>query len=118
MAYDIPPPLQHKEKILFGLTFQQLGYAAPAFLLLVIIVLKLHLNYYISGTIGILLALVAVFFMFFDGQARIKNWITYHKNPDLEVLSNELKSIIDIVKVEKNAVKKSKEDSRSWKLFP
>jgi len=29
MSYDIPPPLQHKEKIIFGLTFSQLAYALP-----------------------------------------------------------------------------------------
>ena len=27
MSYEIPPPLQHKEKIIFSLTFEQLIYS-------------------------------------------------------------------------------------------
>jgi len=40
MAYDIPPPLQHKEKIIFGLTFPQLAYAFPAFFIVFLLILK------------------------------------------------------------------------------
>ncbi len=104
MAYDIPPPLQHKEKILFGLTFQQLGYAAPAFLLLVIIVLKIKMSIYVSGTIGVLIALVAVFFMFFDGKERLLHLITFLRNKEVQVNSDKLKDIINIEKVENSIV--------------
>lgn len=104
MAYDIPPPLQHKEKILFGLTFQQLGYAAPAFLLLVIIILKIKMSIYVSGTIGILISLIAVFFMFFDGKERLLHFITFLRNKEVHVNSEKLKDIINIQRVEKSIV--------------
>jgi hypothetical protein len=44
MSYDIPPPLQHKEKIMFGLTFEQLGYATPAFLIMFLLIFKTNWN--------------------------------------------------------------------------
>ncbi|MFC1722922.1 VirB4-like conjugal transfer ATPase, CD1110 family [Nanoarchaeota archaeon] len=98
MAYDIPPQLQHKEKIMFDLTFQQLGYAAPA-LLLSFIVLKLGMNNYVAGTIITLIVASASFLMFFDGKYRIKGWIDHFLNRHAEVDSEEMRKIINITKI-------------------
>ncbi len=94
--YDIPPPLQHKEKIIFGLTFSQLAVAAPAALIIFFIILKTPLPVQISGIISLLIAAIASFFMFFDGINKIKNFYNYKKNPKLKTLSKKLKEIIDI----------------------
>ena len=81
MSYDIPPPLQHKEKIVFGLTFQQLAYAAPTFLIVSFIIFKTKLSIAVSGSISVIIILTATFFMFFDGKNKVKNWYNYIRNP-------------------------------------
>ena len=94
MSYDIPPPLQHKEKIMFGLTFVQLAYAFPAFLLIFLLMFKSGLSLSITGTISILISAVAVFFMFFNGKNRILNFIKYLKNKDVSVNSISLRKLL------------------------
>ncbi|HLC52336.1 MAG TPA: hypothetical protein VJI98_03790 [Candidatus Nanoarchaeia archaeon] len=71
MSYNIPPPLQHKEKIIFGLTFSQLAYALPASLTIFALILKTPLPISISGSISVFIASTASFFMFFDGKIRL-----------------------------------------------
>src|SRR3989344_2633062 len=96
MSYDIPPPLQHKEKIIFGLTFSQLGYALPAFFIIFTLILKTSLPLSISGSISLLIACSTSFFMFFDGRNKIKHWYNYLKNPKVKVMDKILKQIVDI----------------------
>jgi len=107
MAYDIPPPLQHKEKIMFGLTFSQLGVAAPAFLLIFFIVFRLPLPLSVSASLSLIIVGIAAFLMFFDGWNQMKhlwNSIQHHK---IKVLDNQMKSIVDIKKIESDHVQKS-----------
>ncbi|MBN1157631.1 ATP-binding protein [Candidatus Woesearchaeota archaeon] len=118
MSYDIPPPLQHKEKIIFGLTFSQLAYALPAFLLIFLVIFKTPLSIEVSGTISVLVAFAAAFFMFFDGLARVRNWISYLRNPQVEVLSKLLKQIVDIKKIEKDTVHQSKSKLAVLEVIP
>ena len=118
MAYDIPPPLQHKEKILFGLTFIQLAYAFPAFLIIFFIIFKTSLAIEISGTMSLLVVGLAGFFMFFDGLQRIKNWYNYLKNPQVKVLSKVLKQIVDIKKIDKGIIHQAKSKLAIIEVIP
>lgn len=118
MSYDIPPPLQHKEKIIFGLTFSQLAYAFPAFLVMFFVVFKTGLSIEVSGTISLLIGCIATFFMFFDGKNRIKHWYNYLRNPRVEVLSDILKRIIDIRKIEKDTIEQSKSKLAVLEVIP
>jgi hypothetical protein len=108
MAYDIPPPLQHKEKIMFDLTFSQLGYAGAACLIVFFLMFKTELPKMVLSIISTLIACIAGFFMFFDGRQRIKNWYNYVRNPKIEVLSKQLKEIVDINSIKDNVVQQSK----------
>ncbi|MFH1972656.1 MAG: DUF87 domain-containing protein [archaeon] len=108
MGYDIPPPLEHKEKIMFGLTFSQLAYAFPAFLIIFFLVFRMNLPITVSGTISLIVAFTAAFFMFFDGLNKIRNWYNYFKNPQVKVLSKLLKQIVDIKKIKDDVVHQSK----------
>lgn len=117
MGYDIPPPLQHKEKIIFGMTFSQLAYAFPAFLL-IFLILKSGIKIEFSGALSIFVALISAFFMFFDGKNRIKNVYNYLKNQKVEVLSKELKQIIDIKKIENNEIIQSKSKLAIIEVIP
>ena len=108
MSYDIPPPLEHKEKIMFGLTFNQLAYAFPAFLMIFFLIFRMNLPITVSGTISLIVAFSASFFMFFDGLNKIRHWYNYFKNPQVKVLSKLLKQIVDIKKIKDNIVHQSK----------
>ncbi|MBI3032047.1 DUF87 domain-containing protein [Candidatus Woesearchaeota archaeon] len=118
MAYDIPPPLQHKEKIIFGLTFPQLAYAFPAFFLVFLLVLKTSLPISVSGSLSIFILFMAAFFMFFDGLNKIKHWYNYLRNPKIEVLSNLLKQIVDIKKIEQATVYQAKNKLAILEITP
>lgn len=118
MSYDIPPPLQHKERIIFGLTFIQLAYAFPTLLLIVLIILKTPLPIEVSGIISMLLIALAVFFMFFDGLNKVKNWYNYLRNPEVEVLSEKLKEIVDIQKIEKTTVHQANNKLAILEIIP
>ncbi len=103
---------------MFGLTFVQLAYAFPAFLLIFLIIFKTNLPIEISGTIGTVIACTAAFFMFYDGKDKIQNWINYLRNPEVEVLSKELKQIVDIKKIEDKAVHQSKSKLAILEVIP
>jgi len=104
MTYDIPPQLHHKEKIMFGLTFAQLAYAFPAFLIIFLLVFKTSLPKEASIMISSLVIAIASFFMFFDGLDRARNLIKHMRNQEVHVNSEALKKIIDTKKVEKSTV--------------
>lgn len=118
MSYDIPPPLQHKEKIIFGLTFSQLAYAFPTLLLIFFIIFKTNLTIYVSGCISLVIAFLAAFFMFFDGLEKVKNWYNYLRNPKINVMSKELMKIVDIKNIEDNIIKQSKSELAILEVIP
>lgn len=118
MTYDIPPPLQHKEKIMFGLTFSQLAYALPAFLLVIGIVLKSGMSIEMSGGISLCIILFAAFFMFFDGKDKIQNMLRYLKNQEVQVNSQALKDIIDIQRIKDNKIETKKRSLAILEVTP
>src|SRR3989344_6363736 len=95
MSYEIPPPLQHKEKIIFSLTFEQLIYSGIA-LGLDAIIFKLVSNNNLKFTLIIFVTIVAVLFMFFNAKVWIKNFYHFFKFRKTDDLSNSMKSFIGI----------------------
>ena len=118
MSYDIPPPLQHKEKIIFGLTFSQLAYALPASLTIFALILKTPLPISVSGSISVFIASTTSFFMFFDGKNKIKHWYNYLRNPKVKVMDKILKQIVDIKKIDNNLVHQSKQKIAILEVIP
>ncbi len=107
MSYEIPPPLQHKEKIIFGMTFSQLAYALPAFLLIFLILYKTNLPIQVTGTISILIALTTIAFIFFSAKEKLQNFINHLMTREAEVNSDKLKQIVDIKQVVNDEVLQS-----------
>src|SRR3989344_5043656 len=107
MSYDIPPELKHKEKIMFGLTFSQLAYAFPTFLIIFLTIIKSGLAIEISASISFFIISVTVFFMFFEGKEKFFNLFKHLRNQQLEVNSESLKKIIDIKEIKGNIIKTS-----------
>mgnify|MGYP005647973855 CR=1 FL=1 len=85
MTYDIPPQLKHKEAILWGLNWNQIGYAAPALLLSLLIILKARLPIEASLGLSSILITTAVFFMFFDGRKKITDVLIHLKYQHVKV---------------------------------
>lgn len=118
MSYDIPPQLEHKEKIMFGLTFEQLGYAAPAFLLVFGIIFKSGLPIEISGSIASLILAVAAFFMFFNGKQRTHHLLRYLKNQKVSASMDILRKILDLKKIEENTIETQKSKLTILEVIP
>ena len=104
MAYEIPQQLQHKERIMFGLTFSQISWAA-FFSFTLLIIFKLNLPLIIRFTLAIIPAMLGILFVFFD----FYKWIIYLKSfikfRSASLNSLNMKNLIEIKKVENNIIK-------------
>ncbi len=81
--YEIPQQLTYKEKIVFGLTFEQLGYALIFALIIFTILFRLQANLTIRITLATIPILLASGFMFFDLLTQIKYWYTWAKTRNI-----------------------------------
>jgi len=79
MAYEIPQQLEYHERIMFGLTFSQLGYLFLFGGIGLIIFFKTSLPLAAKIIIDSLLGSLAVLFMFFKLGTNIKNYIDWLK---------------------------------------
>ncbi|MEK6899787.1 MAG: PrgI family protein, partial [Nanoarchaeota archaeon] len=104
MAYDIPPPLEHKEKIVFGLSFSQLAYALPSLLLIFLIFFKFNLSIPLASAFSFFLVAIASFFIFFDGKHKLTYFFNHIRHQKISINSDALKKIIDIQKIEQNCI--------------
>jgi len=104
VAYEIPQQLQHKEKIIFGLTFSQIMWAV-LFGFILLIILKLPLNGAVKFTIALFPSTLAVLFIFFDASSWIKNILNYVKFREARLNSPLMKNLVEIKKVENNIIK-------------
>ena len=105
MSYEIPPPLQHKEKIIFNLTFEQLLYAGTA-LLIDGVIFKVINNSSIKFTLIGITTTSAVLFMFFKGKEWIKNLYHFYKFRKADIYSNLMKEFIGIKEVNNYIINK------------
>ncbi|MFH1173661.1 MAG: PrgI family protein, partial [archaeon] len=76
--YEIPQSLEYKEKILFGLTFQQILAALP-FCLVLLIVFKLPVSMTTKAMLCTPLVVVAALFIFFDLGKHLKNMLYFFR---------------------------------------
>jgi hypothetical protein len=103
MSYEIPPPLQHKEKIIFNLTFEQLLYAGVT-LLIDALILKLISNQAIKFTLIGIITSIAVLFMFFKAKEWIKNIYHFLKFQKADIYSKKMKDFIEIKEIHDNKI--------------
>src|SRR3989338_757063 len=77
MTYEIPQSLQYKERIIFGLTLEQmlwlLGFGLPAF----IIYAKSSLLFLPKVVVSIILVLLALPFMYLNALQHIGNYLNW-----------------------------------------
>ncbi len=118
MSYDIPPPLQHKEKIIYGMTWIQLFYAAPALLLIFIIFFKLPLPRPLAISITVLIIILTAFLMFFDGFKRTKDLIQHLTTQEAKVNSDALRKIIDVSHIKDGTIHTEKQKLAVLEITP
>ncbi|MDP2749570.1 MAG: ATP-binding protein [Nanoarchaeota archaeon] len=77
MPYLIPQELKYKEKIVFGLTGEQLGYSL--LLLPIFFIFKTHISLEIKITLSVIIATIAILFMFFNCTTFLKTEYNFFK---------------------------------------
>ena len=116
MAYEIPQQLQHKEKIIFGMTFSQIAWSS-LFLFILLIVFKLNIPTIAKFTIATIPAMVGILFVFFDFGKWISYFVSFIRFRSATLNSLNMKKLVEIKKVE-NSIIKSHNDIAILQITP
>ena len=114
LAYEIPQQLQHKEKIVFGLTFTQLGWVS-IFGTIALFILTRKGNLFNNIVLASIPAILGVLFTFFDITKYIRNIYYFLKFRKADI--NQMNSIIGIKRIE-NDIIYSYKDVAILQVFP
>jgi conjugal transfer ATP-binding protein TraC len=107
MSYEIPQQLQHKEKIIFGLTFSQLAWAS-LFAGILIIIVKLQINSTAKFILALIPSVIGILFIFFDMATWIKRILSFSKLRTITVTSKSMQTLIPIKKIQKDILQTDK----------
>ena len=98
MSYEIPQQLRYEEKIIFGLTARQLGYASISFIPALMLFVKSNLGIVIRIILSTSLICVGSLFMFFDFSGYIGNFLAWFRFRNVSISD---KKMIDFLGLEK-----------------
>jgi len=101
--YEIPQQLKYKEKIVFGLTFQQLAYALLFFPIIFSLLFKINASIEIRVILASFPVFLASGFMFFDLSTHLKNWYTWFKTREIND-PEKIKSILGMSKIQEGFI--------------
>ena len=104
VVYEIPQQLQHKEKIIFGLTFSQLGWTA-LFMFILLFIFKLNISLVARFMLASVPAMIGVLFVFFDFATFLSNLFSFMKFRSAKLNDSSMKSLIEINKVEDDVIR-------------
>ncbi|MGV8162420.1 MAG: VirB4 family type IV secretion system protein [Candidatus Nanoarchaeia archaeon] len=108
MAYEIPQKLQHKERIIFGLTFKQLAWALLFGSITLIILMGNH-RWLFKITFGLIFGVLGVCFVFLD----IGRWSSYvfrfFKFRSATIDSHKMQEVLEIKRIENGVIKSHKD---------
>ena len=104
MSYEIPQELEYKEKIIFGLTFQQLIYLVIFVPIALIIFLKTNLNQALKIIICSFIIILAGGFMFFNLKQKISDFWSWYKFREFRVSSPKMRNLIPVHQIEDNTL--------------
>ncbi|MFH1364404.1 MAG: DUF87 domain-containing protein, partial [Candidatus Aenigmatarchaeota archaeon] len=108
MAYEIPQQLQHKERIIFGLTFTQIAWAL-LFLFIDFLIIKAPINGMAKFVLAIFPTSIGALFVFFDMSKWVGYFFSYLKFLSATHNSQNMKKLIGINKVETNSIYSKKQ---------
>lgn len=98
MTYEIPQQLQHKERILFGLTFVQLAWAV-LFGGIILVIFRLNINILSKIGVAIIPIFLGVMFIFFDMSKWVSYFVSFMKFRSATLDSPNMKKIIEIKRI-------------------
>jgi hypothetical protein len=104
MAYEIPQQLQHKEKIIFGLTFSQLAWASLFGTIILLIITSKTYNMTTKFILAMFPSVLGILFIFFDITKWIKNIYNFLRFRSTSLMTPKMKKLIGISKIEKGVI--------------
>lgn len=115
MAYEIPQQLQHKEKIMFGLTFVQIGWAV-LFGTATLLILISEGDFTSKFTYALFPAILGILFIFFDVSKWVRYIFYFFKFRVATIDSAKMQSFIEIKKIENNIIQTHTQMLQYYKL--
>jgi len=103
MAYEIPQQLQHKEKIIFGLTFSQLGWAS-LFIFILIFIFKLNISLVAKFILASIPGMIGILFIFFDFGSWLKHIAYFFRFRSTKLNDRAMNSLVNIKKVDNGII--------------
>ena len=104
MTYEIPQELEYKEKIVFGLNFEQLVYLLLFGFVILVILFKLGLNQELKVFLSTLVGILAICFMFFNLRQKIKDFWDWYKFREFRVAGIRMKQLIPEINIQNNVL--------------
>ena len=104
MTYEIPQELEYKEKIVFGLNFEQLLYSLLFGFIILAILFKLNLNQELKVFLDTLFVVIAICFMFFNLRQKIKDFWDWYKFREFRVAGMRMKMLIPEINIQENVL--------------
>ena len=101
--YEIPQQLEYKEKIVFGLTFNQLVYAFIFFPIVFFLLFRLEASIYVRLFLALYPTLIGVGFIFFNLAENLKMWIAWYKLKELKA-KDKIEKFFEIKKIDENLI--------------
>lgn len=99
MAYEIPQELEYKEKIIFGLNFEQLIYVLIFAPIALFIFFKTNLNQTLKVILTTFIVVIAGGFIFLNFKQKIQDFKAWYKYREFKVASLKMKSLIPISQI-------------------
>ncbi|MBR9704641.1 DUF87 domain-containing protein [Candidatus Pacearchaeota archaeon] len=101
--YEIPQQLEYKEKIVFGLTFEQLAYAFLLIPIALLILFKTNLNLFVRIFLAIIPSSLAVGLMFFNLKTYLLDIYNWYKN---KIINNQqrMQKLFGIKQIKDNII--------------
>ncbi len=114
--YEIPQQLEYQEKIVFGLNFKQLAYAFGFFPIIFFLIFKLNTSISIRIFLAMYPTALAVGFIFFDLENKLKKWILWYKLRDPN--KEQIGKFFNIKKIDENLIHTTKNKIAVLKIDP
>jgi len=100
MSYEIPQQLEYKEKIIFGLTFQQLLYALIFSPIALALLFKTPFPIAYRISLALIPSAFACIFIFTNIPKQVQSWIKWLTWRKFTIKDKKMKQFLNIDKIE------------------
>src|SRR3989344_9578729 len=100
MSYEIPQQLEYKERIIFGLTFEQLLYAVIFSPVAIALLFKTPFPLYIRISLALIPSGLAGMFMFTNIPKQLKDWAKWLQWQKIDINHPKMKQFLEVEKID------------------